>query len=217
MNRIEKLAPLTGVLGIAGVLAGLVTDNLPDRSASSADLAGYLAQQGHVHWFVEAMLIALGGTVLLVFAAVLAARVEAAGAGPVTSRLVHTAATAWGLLTMLGGALFGVIPIKLMFYGAAAPSASTYHVIEATSYAVLVTTCAFAASLLAVALSVASLQTGLLPRWLAIAGFPAGLLMLGNMVFPMSAITLFFVAVSIALARRSGSTRVARAQVVATA
>ena len=58
------------------------------------------------------MLIAIGGTLLLVFASVLAARVEAAGAGPVTQRLVHTAATAWALLTMLGGALFAVVPIS---------------------------------------------------------------------------------------------------------
>jgi hypothetical protein len=152
-----------------------------------------------------------------VFASVLGARVEAAGAGPVTQRLVQTSATAWGLLTMLGGALFGVVPIKLMFYGADAPSAASYHVVEATSYAVLVTVCAFAAALLAVALSVASLQTGLLPRWLTIAGFPAALLILGNMLFPMSVITLFYVAVSIALVRRTTATRSAGARVAVSA
>jgi hypothetical protein len=210
MFRLEKLAPLTGILGIAGVLAGLATDTQPDSSASSADLARYLASQGHVHWFAEAMAVALGGTVLLVFASVLGARVEAAGAGPVTQRLVQTAASAWGLLTMLGGALFGVVPLKLMFYGPTAPSAAAYHLVEATGYAVLVTVCAFAASLLAVALSVASWQTGLLPRWLTLAGFPAALLMLANMLFPMSVITLYFVAVAIALVRRTPAVGEAR-------
>ena len=96
-----------------------------------------------------------------------------------------------------------------MFYGSDAPSVASYHVIEATSYAVLVTVCALAAALLAAALSVASLQTGMLPRWLTIAGFPAALLILGNMLFPMSAITLFYVAVSIALVRRTSTTRAA--------
>jgi hypothetical protein len=208
MKRSAQLAPLTGLLGVAAVVAALAVDNLPDKSASSADLATYLSVHGSTRWFLMSVAISLGGTVLLVFASTLGVRVAEAGAGPITRQVVQTSATAWGLLTMLGGALFGIVPIKLMFYGSGAPSADLYHYLTALGYGVLVSVCAFAAALLALSLSLASRQTGLLPRWLTIAGFPAALLMLGNMLFPMAVITLYFVAVSIALTRGSRAQRV---------
>jgi hypothetical protein len=208
MKRSAQLAPLTGLLGVAAVVAALAVDNLPDKSASSADLATYLSDHGSTRWFLMSVAISLGGTVLLVFASTLGVRVAEAGAGPITRQVVQTSATAWGLLTMLGGALFGIVPIKLMFYGSGAPSADLYHYLTALGYGVLVSVCAFAAALLALSLSMASRQTGLFPRWLTIAGFPAALLMLGNMLFPMAVITLYFVAVSIALTRRGRAQRV---------
>jgi len=54
--------------------------------------------------------------VLLLFAAVLAARVEEAGAGPVARHLTSTAATAWAVLTMTGGALWLAVPVGVQFF-----------------------------------------------------------------------------------------------------
>jgi hypothetical protein len=208
MKRSAQLAPLTGFLGVAGVVGALAVDNLPDKTVSSADLATFLAVHGSTRWFLMSVAISLAGTVLLVFAATLGVRAGDAGAGPITRQVVQISATAWALLTMLGGALFGVVPIKLMFYGKGAPSADLYHYLSALGYGVLVSVCAFAAALLALSLSVASWRTGLLPRWLTIAGFPAAVLMLANMLFPMEVITLYFVAVSISLTRRGRARRV---------
>jgi hypothetical protein len=69
-------------------------------------------------------------------------------------------------------------------------------------YGLLVAFCALAASLLAATLSISALRTGLLPRWLAVAGVPAALLMLSYAMLPMLVIRLYFTTVSIVLARR---------------
>lgn len=71
------------------------------------------------------------------------------------------------------------------------------------AYAVLVSVCAFAAALLAATLTTVSRQTRLLPRWLTMVGYPAAVLMLTNIFLPMAVITLYFVAVCVALARRT--------------
>lgn len=55
-----------------------------------------------------------------------------------------------------------------------------------TAYGVLVSVCAFAAAVLAGTLSVVSLRTGLLTRWLTFVGLPASVLMLANMVLRMA-------------------------------
>ena len=203
MSLLTRLAPLTGVLGIATIVASLAADSLPDSTSDNATLTAYITAHGVTAWFAMSSGIALGGMVLLVFTGVLAARIDEAGAGPVTQRVVQTAGTAWGVLTMIGGALMGVVPIKIMFYTPAAPTAELYPYLNALAYSVLVSVCASAAALLAVALSVAGLQSGVLPRWLAIAGFPAAVLMLANMLLPMSIITLYFVAVAITLTVRT--------------
>jgi hypothetical protein len=214
---LNKLAPLTGILGIAGVIVGLATDNFPDGTVGDAGVAKWFTVHGHSQWLVSAMAIALGGAVLLVFAAVLTARVEAAGASPVARNLVQTSATAWALLTMMGGALWATVPTAMSFMNPAPPSAEIYHFFSGAAYGVLVSVCAFAAAVLAATLTAVSLRTGLLPRWLTIAGVPASVLMLANMMLPMAVITLWFSAVAISLARRSVPAAVtADAPVVAT-
>jgi hypothetical protein len=190
------------VLGLALVVAGLASDRAPDSDWGDAQTQAWFATHGLGGWLVSAVLIALGGTVLLVFAAVLAARQEQVGAGPVTRHLTLLGGGAWALLTILGGAGFGTIPLAHVFMNPAPPSTATYHVLGGLFYGLLVAFCALAASLLAATLSISALRTGLLPRWLAVAGVPAALLMLANAMLPMLVITVYFASVSIVLARR---------------
>ena len=203
MTVLTRLAPLSGVLGLVVIVASLASDSLPDSTSDNAALATYVAAHGVTGWFAMATGIALGGALLLVFTGVLSARLADSDVAPISQRVVQTAGTAWGVLTMVGGALMGIVPIKVMFYTPSAPSADLYPYLNAMSYTVLVSVCAYAAALLAVALSVAGLQSGSLPRWLAIAGFPAAVLMLANVVLPMSMITVYFVTVAIVLTLRS--------------
>jgi hypothetical protein len=145
--------------------------------------------------------MALGGTLLLVFAGVVAARVEEAGARPLGRHLTGTPATAWAVLTMTGGALWLAVPVGVQFFDVE-PDAALMS-LSGLPYAVLVTVCAFAAALTAASLTTVSRQTGLLPRWLTLVGYPAAALMLTNIFLPMAVITLYFVAVAVSLARRT--------------
>lgn len=199
MSRIS-LAPLAGLLGVAGVLTGLVLDDFPDGSMNDQQVAHWFAVHGTANWIISGAAIALGGTALLVFAAVVAARAEAAGAGPVAARLVHTSATAWAMLTMVGGAIWISPPVAVKMFDAR-PTAGLMY-LGGAAYAVLVTVCAFAAAVLAATLTTVSRRTRLLPRWLTVIGYPAAVLMLTNVMLPMAVITLWFAAVTISLARR---------------
>jgi hypothetical protein len=196
---LSRFAPLTGLAGIAGVIAGLALDNFPDGSYDDAAVAHWFDVHGTTRWIVSGSAICLGGTLLLVFAAIIATRVDLSGAGPVTRRLTLVSATAWAVFTMLGGALWISGPIAVKMFSAK-PTASLMN-LAGPSYAVLVTICAFAAALLAMSLTTASRQTGLLPRWLTRIGYPAAALMFTNVLLPMAVITLYFAAATIALSR----------------
>jgi hypothetical protein len=198
---LHRLTPLAGVGGILGVIVGLALDDFPDGTMDDAALAHWFDVHGTTRWMVSGVAISLGGALLLVFAALLAHRVAAAGAGPMTTELVRTAATAWGVLTTVGGALWLAPPVAVRFFEAT-PTAGGLMV-SASAYAVLAIGCGLAASLLAAALAAAGIHTGLLPRWLAVAGIPASVLILANVVLPMAAITLWFGAVAISLVRRA--------------
>jgi hypothetical protein len=196
-----KLAPLAAALGIAGVIAGLAMDNFPDGSMNDAAVTRWFDSHGTGLWMASGFAMALGGTLLLVFAAVISALVDEAGAGPIGRHLTSTAATAWAVLTMTAGAMWLSVPVGVQFFDVK-PTAALISV-SGLPYAVLTTVCAFAAALLAATITTVSRQTGLLPRWLTVAGYPAAVLMLTNIFLPMAVITLYFVAVSISLARRT--------------
>ncbi len=198
----SRLAPLTGTAALILLVGALASDDLPDSRASASDLAAWFATHGTTTYLARTLVIALAGVLLLVFAAVLADRAAAAGASSTTVRVLQNAGTGWAVLTMTGGALSAAVPVTLAFYDPAPPSPEMYHFLSGAGYAVLVTVCAFAAALTALTLSVASLRTGLLPRWLTYAGLPAALLMLANLLLPMAVITLYFLAVSLVLVRR---------------
>jgi hypothetical protein len=212
--KLSTLAPTSGIAGIAGVIVGLALDDFPDGSFDDAAVAHWFAVHGTTRWIVSGSSIALGGTLLLVFASVLAVRVEQAGAGPVTARIAQTAGTAWAVLTMLGGALWLAAPVAVQMFDAEPSRALMYG--AGAAYAVLVSVCAFAAAVLALAVSAAAWHTSLLPRWLATAGFPAAVLMLANTLLPMAVITLWYGAVAISLARRGSAPAPARQALPAT-
>ena len=198
-----RLAPLAGIFGILGVVTGLALDNFPDGSYSDAQVAAWFAENGTTRWVLSGACIALGGSLLLVFASVAAARVErltGPGITPVARQLITVGGSAWAVLTMIGGAMWLSSPIGVLMFEAK-PSAGLMLGAGA-AYATLVTVCAFAAAALAAALTTVSRHTGLLGPWVTRLGYPAAVLMLTNVVLPMAVITLWFTAASISLVRR---------------
>lgn len=203
----SRLAPLSGPLGIGGIILGLVMDTLPDGNVTDAELKRYLAENGYGKWLFMAIAIGIGGALLLVFAGVLADRAERAAPGSIAAQVVRTAGTAWGVLTLVGAASWASIPVAHLFSTDRDPTASYYAFGFGMAYGTLVMFCAFAAATTATALTTIALRTDILPRWLAIAGVPASVLILANAVMPMAVITLYFVAVGICLARRPVTAR----------
>ena len=215
---LQRLASLTGLLGPVFVIIGLATMDAPEASLPDAQIQQWFATHGLGHWFLSSLAVAIGGVFLLVFAAVAAARQEAVGAGPIGRHLTSVAATAWGLLVLVGASVYAAVPATHTFMSTQPPTADTYRYVGGIFYGTLVMFCALAAALLAATLSVTSLRTGLLPRGLAVAGIPASVLMLANAMLPMAVITLWFAAAAITMTvrgARAPSVAVSRATALA--
>jgi hypothetical protein len=210
-SPLRRLAPLTGLGGILFLVAGLATDQAPTSSWSDARIEGWYAHHGRAHWLVSAYLLAAAAPLLLAFAAEVRERLAEVGASDRARSLVSGAGVAFAVTILVGAGLYAAVPAAMTFTKAPAPHADTSRYLLGASYGTLVMFSAFAAALLAGTVSVVSLRHPVLPRWLAIAGIPASLLMLANALLPMGVITLWYGVASVALAGRRASlgTRVA--------
>jgi len=206
MHGLKRLFPLTGLGAIALVIAGLATDKAPTSSWSDARITHWYVDHGRGFWLASAFLIAAAAPLLLAFTADLRHRMAAARVGDRAQSLVLGAGIAWAVTLITGAGLYAAVPAAMTFSHAPAPGADISRFTLGASYGILVAFSAFAAALLAGTLSVVSLRHGVLPRWLAIIGLPASLLMLANAVMPMAVITLWFSAASISLAVRAPGT-----------
>jgi hypothetical protein len=198
----RRLAPLAGALGIGCVIAGLATDRAPTSSWSDARIEAWYGSHGNTGWLVSAYLIALGAPLLITFTAVVRQRLESCGASRSGCAMVSGAGSAFAVTLLVGAGLYAAVPAAMAFTHAPPPTAAVSRYLLGASYGVLVMFSAFAAAMFTLITSVLALRTRSLPRWLAVAGVPAGILMLANAVIPMAIITLWFVTASIVLAVR---------------
>ena len=202
MSLSSRLAPLSGVAGIACLVAGLATDKAPTSSWSDARITSWYATHGNGEWLVSAYLIAAAAPFLLIFAGVVRQRLAAADASRIARSVLLGAGTAFAVTALVGAALYAGVPAARVFADAPAPSPDISRYLLGAAYGTLVMFSAFAAALFAATASFASLRSRAIPRWLAIAGLPLSLLMLANAVLPMAVITLWFLVTSITLAVR---------------
>ena len=202
MSTTARLAPLSGVAGIACLVAGLATDKAPTSSWSDARITGWYATHGNGEWLVSAYLIAAAAPFLLIFAGVLRERLATAGASRVSRSVLLGSGTAFAVTALVGAALYAGVPAARVFAKAPAPTPDISRYLLGASYGTLVMFSAFVAALFAATVSIGSLRSGAIPRWLAIAGIPLSVLMLANAVMPMAVITLWFLVTSITLTVR---------------
>ena len=197
MSISTRLAPLSGAAGIACIVAGLATDQAPTSSWSDGRITAWYATHGNGEWLLSAYLIAAAAPFLMIFTGVVRERLAAAGASRVVRSVVLSAGTAFAITALVGAALDAGVPAARVFSKAPAPSPDISRYLLGTAYGTLVMFSAFAAALLAATISVGSLRTRAVPRWLAVAGIPMSVLMLANAVMPMAVITLWFLLASI--------------------
>ena len=201
-SPLPRFSPLTGVAGIGCVVAGLALDRAPTSQWPDAQITQWYGTHGRFLWFVSACFIALGAPLLIAVTAVVRDRLERSGASRFAGQLVSGAGLALAVTYLVGAGVYAAVPAAMTFSSAPAPDPSTSRYFLGASYGILVMFSAFAAALLATSVSVTALRTGGLPRWLAVAGLPAGALMLLNAVMPMAVITLWFAVVSVAMCSR---------------
>lgn len=202
MSVSARLAPLSGLAGIGCLVAGLAADKAPTSSWSDARITAWYATHGNGEWLVSAYLIAAAAPFLLVFTGVVLARLETAGAPRVSRSVLLGAGTGFAVTALVGAALYAGVPAARVFAKAPSPSPDISRYLLGASYGTLVMFSAFAAALFAATVSIGSLRSGAMPRWLAIAGIPMSVLMLANAVMPTAVITLWFLITSITLAVR---------------
>lgn len=202
MSVSARLAPLSGVAGIACLVAGLATDKAPTSSWSDSRITAWYAGHGNAEWLVSAYLIAAAAPFLLIFTGVLRERLAAAGGSRLSRSVLLGSGTAFAVTALVGAALYAGVPAARVFAKAPSPSPDISRYLLGASYGTLVMFSAFAAALFAATVSIGSLRSGAVPKWLAVAGIPMSVLMLANAVMPMAVITLWFLIVGITLTVR---------------
>lgn len=203
MNPLQRLTPLAGLGGVALVIAGLATDRAPSSGWPDARIQAWYLHHGLGLWLLSAYLVAAGAPLLIAFVAELRHRFAAAGAGQRAQSIALAAGIAWAVTLLTGAGLDAAVPAAMTFSHAPAPGADISRFTLGAAYGTLVMFSALAAALLALTTSIVSLRHRVLPRWLALVGIPASLLMLANAALPMAVITLWYAAASISLALRS--------------
>lgn len=203
-----RLGLLTGPFAFAAIILGLATDTLPGGEVTDAQLSAYLDNHGYSVFLTMGGGVGLGGVLLLIFTSVLATRLEDAGAGRTAVRLVTTAGTGWAAMTMLAGAAWIGPFVAHVAFTKTPPTAQSNLIMSGFGYSALTLFAGLSAAIVAAALTAVALRSDLLPRWLAIAGVPASVLILANPAFPMAIMTLWFTAVTVCLMMRAGRTAV---------
>ena len=208
MTRIswERLAATTGVAFVVFYVAAFALGI--EVGDSNREILDYYASSGHrAREIVAFFLIAGAALALLVFATALRsliARLEQETA--MIAALAWAGGIACAVLVLAGNAAsrataFAALDDKFQL------DPNTRRLFEDTGYLLFVSG-ALAAILLVVAVSLAVLRYGLLPRWLGWAGFPAAALLTLAIVFVgFLVFALWVLAVSVAFAlRRSPAT-----------
>jgi hypothetical protein len=207
MSALSRYSPLTGAAAIGLAVAGLATDQAPTSAWSDDRTTAWYAAQGNAEWLLSAALIGLAAPFLLLFTATVVVRLAEHGAGRAARVVVQGAGTAWAVVLLVGAGLYAAVPAGRTFTSAPAPDPSVSRYLLGASYGTLVMFSALAAATFALAVSIVGLRTRALPRWLAVAGLPASVLMLANALLPMAVITLWTVVTSVTLTlsrRRQG-------------
>jgi hypothetical protein len=199
----RRLVPLTGLGGIALLVAGLAMDAAPTSKWSDAHIRAWYRDHGSAQWLTSAFVLAAAAPLLLLFTAELRHRAALAGAGQRAQSLLLGAGVTFATTVLTGAGLYAAVPAARVFSDSPPPDPSTSRFLLGAAYGDLVMVSALAAALLIATVSVTSLRTAVLPRWLAIAGIPAAVLVLANAALPMGVLTLWFVVASITLTARA--------------
>jgi hypothetical protein len=200
------------VFAVLFVVGFLLVSDTPDGDESNAEWIRYFADEDNRRMIVIGAIIwAVAMLAFLVFLGVLRERLRSAWAG---AEWISTTAFASGLVfvAMLAVAGLGAGSVAASVEFGDAPvvrDADVLRTFESLGFGALVLFGAAAAGLLIITSSVAAGRGALLPRWLVVAGYVVGVIvLLGGLFFiPLALFVLWVLAVSIVLLARSAATQ----------
>jgi hypothetical protein len=198
------------VFAVLFVVGFLLVSDTPDGDESNLKWVRYFADSDNRRMIViGAIVLALAAVAFLVFLGVLRERLRGAAPG---AEWVGTTAFASGLLfvAMLAVAALGAGSVSASVEFGDAPvvrDADVLRTFESLGIGALVLFGAAAAGLLIITTSIAGGRAALLPRWLVVAGYIAGVIvLLGGLFFiPLVLFVLWMLVVGIVMLRGSGA------------
>jgi hypothetical protein len=198
------------VFAVLFVVGFLFVSDTPDGDESNLKWLRYYADSDNRRMIIiGAIVLALAALAFLVFLGVLRERLRNAGSG---AEWVGTTAFASGLLfvAMLAVAALGTASVSASVEFGDAPvvrDADVLRTFESLGIGALVLFGAAAAGLLIITSSAAGGRSALLPRWLVITGYVAGVIvLLGGLFFiPLALFVLWMLVVGIVMLRSPAS------------
>jgi hypothetical protein len=198
------------VFAVLFVVGFLFVSDTPEGDESNLEWLRYYADSDNRRMIIiGAIVLALAAVAFLVFLGVLRESLRNAGAG---LEWIGTTAFASGLLfvAMLAVATLGTASVSASVEFGDAPvvrDADVLRTFESLGIGALVLFGAAAAGLLIITTSVVAGRAALLPRWLVVAGYIAGVIvLLGGLFFiPLVLFVLWMLVVGIVMLRGSGA------------
>jgi hypothetical protein len=198
------------VFAVLFVVGFLFVSDTPDGDESNLKWLRYYADSDNRRMIIiGAIVLTLAAVAFLVFLGALRERLRNAAPG---AEWIGTTAFASGLLfvAMLGVATLGTGSVSASVEFGDAPvvrDADVLRTFESLGIGALVLFGAAAAGLLIITSSVAAGRSALFPRWLVVAGYIAGVIvLLGGLFFiPLALFVLWMLVVGIVMLRGSGA------------
>jgi hypothetical protein len=193
------------VFAVAFVVGVLMMTDTPEGDESNREWIGYYADSGNrTQILIGAIVLAVGTIGFLAFVSSLRERIRGSEAQEWLGTLMLMSSVAFVTLLGVFGTSLGAVAAAVEFGDAPVPrSADIPRIVESIGFGALLLFGMAAAGLLMVTVSAAGARTALLPRWLVVTGYIAGVIVIvGGLFFiPMALLVLWVLAVSIVMLR----------------
>jgi hypothetical protein len=208
-RAVPTIAALAFAVFYIAALFGVM--DLPEEADSDAAvLATYTDSGKRAGLTIGVYLLAAAGLSFVWFLASLRERLRRDAVGTALPTIAFAGGLVYVAMLFTAGAAFGVLPLAI---GVGELESETVdpalaRVLVQLGFTILLIYGLLAASVMVLAVSLAALKTGALPRWIAIAGFVvAPLLLLGPIYMPQLLVPLWSIAAGVGLARAPATVR----------
>ena len=209
-RQLDRWAPLGGIIFVVLMITGsMFVADVPNPDAPQQQLATYLADSSnHTRNIMGAYIWVVGALAFLWFVTGLRSVLRGAEGGTgALSNLVFGAGVVFAAVWMVSAAAFAAVAYAVGLRGATVSDPDFVKVLPQMAWMILLLGAGFAGLLLVLTTSILSLQTGVLPRWLAWLGSVVAIALLFDVIYVnIVPLLIWVLAASIVLFRRREET-----------